>query len=114
MSDPTDETAKIQKDLLWGYYVELRTHARQAEATRATAINYALLAGSALIAVITLDRQVSRSDWPLCVALLAVGLFATLFSFSFLDRYYRNRNRANAALEVIDERFFPTEPKSTA
>jgi hypothetical protein len=106
LANDLSERDKLQKDVLWGYYVELRTHARQTETTRATAINYALLVASALIAVITLDKEIAWSDWPLCVVLVVVSLFTTVYSISYLERYSRNKTRSRIVLREIDGRFF--------
>jgi len=106
LEDEPSEREKLQKDLLWGYYLELRTQTRQIETTRATATNYALLVASALIAVISLDKEINRSDWPLCLVLLVVSFFTTVYSISYLDRYGRNKRRAGDVLAEIDARFF--------
>jgi hypothetical protein len=105
------ESDKLQKDLLWAFYLEWRTAARHVETTRSNAINYALLVSAALITVITVDKQVTRSDWPLCVVLLSVSLFTSVYSLSYLERYLRNKKRAEVLMEEIDARFFRGQPE---
>jgi hypothetical protein len=99
------EREKIRKDLLWETYLDLRNHARHAETVRANAINYVLILTAALITVISLDRQVTRDDWPLCVFILVIGLFGSLSSLAYIERYDRNRERAHSLRDNIDEQY---------
>lgn len=104
-SSDVSELEKVQKDLLWGTYLELRTHARHAETVRASAINYVVLVTAALITVISLDNKITRDDWPLCLTILFLGLFATIFAAAYIERYSRNRERAHGVRKYVDERF---------
>jgi hypothetical protein len=99
------ELEKIQKDLLWGMYLELRTHARHAETVRANAINYVLVVTAALITVMTIDRDINGDDLALCLSIVFIGVFATVFSMSYIERYSRNRQRAEGVRKDLDERF---------
>ncbi|HEX5204123.1 MAG TPA: hypothetical protein VFW27_29695 [Actinoplanes sp.] len=65
-----------------------------------------MLVASALIAVISLDKTVNRGDRPLCVVLVVVSLFATIYSFAYGERYLKNKRRAQFVLAEIDRRFF--------
>ena len=97
---------KIQKDLLWGAYEESRTQARHSEDVRSTAINYVLVFTSALIILITLDKKIARDDLRLSLIVVFLGLFAALSSASYVERYSRNRLRANGFRNALDELFF--------
>ncbi|WP_433302402.1 hypothetical protein ACQP2F_08960 [Actinoplanes sp. CA-030573] len=114
MDEPAQLTDrdKLQKELLWSHYAEFRATARQVEVTRSNATNYAMLVASALIAVISLDKAVNRSDRPLCVVLVEVSFFAALYAFAYGERYLKNKRRAHFVLLEIDRRFFDDRPAS--
>ena len=99
------EREKVQKDLLWETYLDLRNHARHAETVRANAVNYVLVLTAALITVISLDRQITRDDWPLCLFILFIGLFGTLSSLAYIERYDRNSERAHTLRDNIDKQY---------
>jgi hypothetical protein len=103
------DLAKIQKDLLWGEYVELRTHARHAEMVRVNAVNFVLLLTSALVAVITLDKTIGHADLALCLIIAAIGFFSIGFSLLYLDRYTRHITTAIHVREELDRLFFAKE-----
>ncbi|MEU8818004.1 hypothetical protein [Actinoplanes sp. NPDC048796] len=106
------ERDKVQKDLLWDYYAELRATARQIETTRSSATNYAMLVASALIAVVALDKVVDANDRALCLVLVVVSLFATFYSFAYAERYVKNKRRAEFVMAEIDRRFFGDQPEA--
>ncbi|HEY3868778.1 MAG TPA: hypothetical protein VGM10_10535 [Actinocrinis sp.] len=105
MADELSDRAKVRKDLLWGMYTDLRTHARHAETLRANVVNFMLLIASALIAVITKDGKVSRSDLPLCLALVVVGILGLAFAASYTELFERNRRRAAMLRTALDDEF---------
>jgi len=104
--DNVSDIAKIQKDLLWGLYLDVRNHSRHNEILRSNAVNFVLVMASALIAVITFDKQIDRYDLPLCFIVGVMGLIGTLFSASFTELYFRNRTRAAYFLQQLDDAFF--------
>ena len=81
-TEDVSDIAKIQKDLLWGLYQDVRSHARHNEVLRSSAVNYMLLVASALITVIIFDKQINRYDLPLCLIVSLIGLISALFSAS--------------------------------
>ena len=103
------DLAKIQKDLLWGEYTELRNHTRHAETVRINAVNFVLLLTSALVAVVTLDKAINRADLALSVIITGIGLFSTGFSILYLDRYEKHRAEAMCVREELDRLFFGRE-----
>jgi hypothetical protein len=60
---------------------------------------------AALITVISLDGQIARDDWPLCLFILVIGLFGSLSSLSYIERYDRNTERAHIIRDSIDEQY---------
>jgi hypothetical protein len=115
MNPPEDirDITKVQKDLLWGLYQDVRSHARHTETLRSSAVNYVLVVASALITVITFDKQVDRYDLPLCLIVSLIGLISALFSASYAELYYRNRVRAGHLLDHLDAAFFEGRAPAT-
>jgi hypothetical protein len=106
MTEHMSDEVKVQKDLLWGVYLDIRTHARHAETLRSNAVNYVLVIGSALVAVILSDQRVDPGDLPLCLAVVLDGLFGLAFVSSYTELYQRNRRRAERFRDLLDHRFF--------
>jgi hypothetical protein len=106
--DEVSELQKIQKDLLWGMYSDLRTHARHAEILRANAGNFVLVVSLALIAVITSDGHVNRDELPICIVVTLLGALGAAFSAAYLELFHRNRRRADGIRKHLDNRFFAT------
>jgi hypothetical protein len=96
---------KIRKDLLWGEYVEFRTHARHSETLRSNVNNYLLLSASGLITVIAFGNGIQFNDIYLSVLLIIVGIAGALFSSSYIERYQRNRQRALQIAKKLDMLF---------
>jgi hypothetical protein len=95
----------IQKDLFWGLYEDLRSHARHAETLRSNAGSYMLAVAAALIGVITLDDKLNACDLPPAVVVAVLGLLTALFSASYAELYFRNRDRAARVLKCLDDLF---------
>jgi hypothetical protein len=107
-SEDVTERKKIQKDLLWGLYQDVRTHARHNETIRSNAVNYMLLGASALIVVITYDRCINGVlDEVLAIILGLFGLIGMVFATSYAELYYRNRAKSGRLLQALDTLVFP-------
>lgn len=100
------EIKKIQKDILWGLYQDVRSHARHVEILRANAVNYMLGFTTVLLAVITWDKGITMNDLPLSIILCLIGLITALFSASYAELYFRNRERAERIRTSLDASFF--------
>jgi hypothetical protein len=103
---------KAQRDLLWGMYVDLRTHARHAETLRANAGGLVLVVASALVALIASDKNVGHPDVPLAVVIVLAGFSGLLFSLSYTELYERNRKRAYSLRKTLDGRYFADPDRS--
>jgi len=101
-----DERKKIQRDLLWGLYIELRNQSRHSELLRANVSNYVLLISSALITIITFDKKIDRNDLFLGLITILSGIVGMVFSLSYTERYNRNRGRALELIRHLDACFF--------
>lgn len=112
MSDELPDGTKIQKDLLWGMYTDLRTHARHAETLRSNVINVTIVVASVLIAVITNDGKIEHNDLLMCIAVVAVGLFGLVFAASYTELHERNRRRAVRFRDELNSQFFDATQQS--
>jgi hypothetical protein len=108
-SEDVTESEKIQKDLLWDFYQDARAHARHNETIRSNAINYMLLVASALIVVISLDREICGWDLAFAIILILIGLIGALFAASYAELYYRNRDRSERLRTALDTLFFQNQ-----
>lgn len=105
MADQLSGEAKARKDLFWGLYTDIRTHARHAETLRTNVVNFMIVVAGVLIAVIANDGQISRRDLPLCVVITVVGLLGLIFAASYTELYERNRKRAVKIRAALDAEF---------
>jgi hypothetical protein len=100
------DSVKMQKELLWGDYLELLNQSRHVEMVRVNAINLVLVLTAALAALITFDKEIDLTDLPPSLIITATGLFSTLFSLAYLARYDKNKRRAALVRAELDRRFF--------
>ncbi|MBM7774710.1 hypothetical protein JOD54_004914 [Actinokineospora baliensis] len=115
MGDELSDEAKARKELLWGMYSDLRTHARHAETLRSNVVNAMIVVASVLIAVVANDGNVTRKDLPLCLALLVIGPLGLLFAASYTELYERNRRRAVLIRDTLETEFLGSDgPTITA
>lgn len=112
-SEDITESEKIQKDLLWDFYQDVRTHARHNETIRSNAIDYMLLVASALVVVISFDREICGRDLAFAIILTLIGLIGALFAASYGELYYRNRDRSDNLRKELDTRFFQNQRAPT-
>src|SRR3712207_1575685 len=74
------------KDVLWKFYQDYLTQMRHYEMQRSTVTNLLLLVAAAVLAFITYDKVLSRSDLPLTGLLVIIGLFGAAFSLKHYER----------------------------
>jgi hypothetical protein len=65
-----------------------------------------MVIATALSTLITFDKRFSVGDLPLSLMVCFIGLFIALFSASYAELYFRNRERAKNILQRLDESFF--------
>jgi hypothetical protein len=114
MNDEESSLQKAQRDLYWGMYVDLRTHARHAETLRASAVGLALVLLSALVAIIVSDKSIDHADLVLAVGAVVVPAAALVFALSYTELYERNRLRAALIRTTLDLKYFKGEEPSTS
>jgi hypothetical protein len=113
-AEDVTESEKIQKELMWDFYQDVRTHARHNETIRSNAIDYMLLVASALIIVISYDRKIcGGGDQAFAIILTLIGLIGALFAASYGELYYRNRDRSDRLRKELDTRFFQNQGAQT-
>lgn len=105
MAGELSDGAKVRKDLLWGMYTDVRAHARHAETLRSNVVNFMIVVASVLTAVIANDGHITRTDLPLCLVIVVVGLLGLAFAASYTELHERNRKRAMKIRAVLDEEF---------
>jgi hypothetical protein len=107
------DVTKDQKDLLWGLHQEYLSQARHAEMLRTSSVSFMLVIASALITVITFDDKLNRFDLPLTIIVSFLGLITALFSGSYAELHFRNRERAKQVLTHLDSLFFADRAPAT-
>jgi hypothetical protein len=113
INDNVSDTVKIQKDILWGMYLDAHNHARHIETMRSNAVNFVVVIATALIAIITFDQMLNRYDLPLCFILIIIGLMGTAFSASFTEEYFRYTHQVKFFRKELDDSFFEGKAKFT-
>jgi drug/metabolite transporter (DMT)-like permease len=91
------------KDVLWKLCQDHYTHVRHYETQRSTVTNLLLTIAAALLAFITYDKVLSRSDIPLTVLLFIVGLFGAAFSVKYHERSSFHYNRLLSHRNELDK-----------
>ena len=86
-------------------YTDLRLHSRHAETLRSNVVNFMIVVASLLIAAITADGHIRRSDLVLCLGVVSVGLLGLGFAASYTELHERNRRRAVRLRDALDAEF---------
>lgn len=110
MADELSDAAKARKDLLWGMYTDVRAHARHAETLRASVVNFMIVVASLLVAVISSDLSINRTDIVPSVAITLSGLIGLAFAASYTELHERNRQRAMRIRLALDTEFIASTP----
>lgn len=108
MAEQLSDTEKIQRELLWGLYGDVRHHARHAELLRSSVVNFMIVISSVLIASIAQDGRLQRNDLIASSGIVFVGLMGMMFAASYTELHERNRLRAMRLRSFLDEKYFPS------
>jgi hypothetical protein len=91
------------KDALWKLYQDHYTHVRHYETQRSTVTNLLLTIAAALLAFVTYDKELTRSDISLTSLIFVIGLFGAAFSLKYHERSSFHYNRLLQYRDKLDE-----------
>ena len=99
-----NETAQV----LWNMFDNETQQALRHEEQRVQVTNLIIAMDVGIIGLVSLDKAINKSDLPLILIILALGLFGTLFTAKHYERFALHTRRASyyrKALEsIIPER----------
>jgi uncharacterized membrane protein YbhN (UPF0104 family) len=91
------------KDVLWKLYQDHYTQVRHYETQRSTVTNLLFTIASVLLAFVTYDKALTRSDIPVTLLLFLVGLFGAALSVKYHERSSFHYNRLISYRDKLDE-----------
>jgi len=91
------------KDTLWKLYQDHYTQVRHYETQRSTVTNLLLTIAAALLAFVTYDKALTRSDIPLTTLIFIIGLFGAAFSLKYHERSSFHYTRLLQYRDKLDE-----------
>jgi hypothetical protein len=92
------------EEFLWRMYAENTTQGRHHEVQRSNVTGFMLLIGTALIGIMTFDREIAGlGDAAIAAFLMGVGLFGAAFTLKHYERYRLHMTRAKAYRNQLDE-----------
>lgn len=91
------------REVLWKIYQDHYTHVRHYETQRSTVTSLLLTIAAALLAFVTYDKALSKSDVPLTILLSVIGLFGAAFSIKYHERSSFHYNRLLSCRDKLDE-----------
>jgi hypothetical protein len=94
-----------EAEVLWNLYQEHCTWERHHEQQRASATNLFLAVAAAVLSVVAFDRELSGSDLPLTIFLIAQGFFGTVFVAKHYQVFAMHQSRANEYREALNSLF---------
>jgi hypothetical protein len=98
-------------ELLWRMFNEHMTQARQQETLRSSATALLTTIAAAIIGLITFDREISRSDLPAAVFLVALGGFGALFGAKHYERFQFHIARGRSYRDELEAMLSGTDWK---
>lgn len=97
----TDEAAL--RDALWKLYLEHCTHVRHHETQRSLVASSILAIATAIIGLVTFDKNIIITDLPMTILLIFLGLFGAVFSAKQYERASMHTERARHYRDAVDE-----------
>jgi hypothetical protein len=94
--------AKDAQDLWWGLYQENLNHARHHEQQRTAVTGYFAAVAAGILGIVSLDKCVTQSDWPLLVLLFILGLFGSVLTLKQYERYTHHMERARQYRNALE------------
>ena len=97
-----DDDIEARRDVFWKMYQEHCTQGRHHETQRATVATALIAIAAAAIGIATLDKGLTRSDLPLTLFVVAIGLFGAFFSAKHYERFSLHMERARVYRDELD------------
>jgi hypothetical protein len=89
-------------DMLLELYKEQRDLGIHHENQRSTVSNLILTVATVLIALISIDNHLTKSDLPVALTLTFLGIFGALFTLKNYERFSFHRHRSRLIRKAID------------
>jgi uncharacterized membrane protein YidH (DUF202 family) len=97
----TDEQ-KSFADVLMRMYQEHSTQGRHHELQRSSVVTAVIAVAGVVVGLVTYDRAITRSDLPLTVFLIALGVFGAAFAMKHYERFEFHMERARQHRTALD------------
>jgi uncharacterized membrane protein YidH (DUF202 family) len=94
---------KTLADVLMKLYQEHSTQGRHHEIQRSAVVTAIIAVASAVIGLVTYDRAITRSDLPLTIFLIGIGVFGAAFAMKHYERFNLHTERGRAHRNALDK-----------
>ena len=93
---------KEENQVLWSMYQEHCVQGRHHETQRSTVTSILLSISAAILALVSLDKEITRADIPMGLLLIVIGLFGALFCAKHYERFRIHMKRARNYRDALD------------
>lgn len=97
------------KDVLLRLMQEHFNQIRHYDTQRSTVSNLVVVVSAAILAFVSYDKMLTRSDLPLTILLSVVGFFGAAFCIKYYERAALNSARFHRYQEKVDEVLFDSD-----
>ncbi|KPA10343.1 membrane hypothetical protein [Candidatus Magnetomorum sp. HK-1] len=94
---------EIVKDIFIELYREHGLWSRHQESQRAVVSNLIITIAAALIGLVVFDNQINNADTPATIFIILLGVFGTLFSYKYYERFHFHDSRIEAYKTELDK-----------
>jgi Ca2+/Na+ antiporter len=102
-----------QNSIMICLYQEHLNQARHQENQRSTMSNLILIICSALLAAVTLDKDLSLTDLPLTLFLFSLGVYGAVFSAKYYERFKLHYERSRIVRKQLEKIINSIDNKET-
>jgi hypothetical protein len=93
---------KDAQELWWGLVQENLTHARHHEQQRTSVTSFFSAISAAILGIVSLDRCIDHSDWPLLAMLFVIGIFGSVLVAKQYERYTHHMERVRVYRDSLE------------
>ncbi len=97
------DNKEIVKDIFIELYREHGLWSRHQESQRAFVSNLIITISAALIGLVVFDNQINKADTPATIFIALLGIFGTLFSYKYYERFHYHDSRIEAYKTELDK-----------